>query len=148
MWSSTHSCKHCGAEVNAIGRHALSCRKSEGRHYCHTAVNDIIHRTRVAAHVPSWLEPPGLLRKRPDGVTVVPWKCGKLLVWDPTCPDTLAPSYSSHPHKLLVRLLHWQRGEEVYKAQQPASHSLVYSSAHRNIRSNRSKVTGVFEGIG
>ena len=62
-------------------------------------MNDIIHRTLVAAHVPSRLEPPGLLRsdgKRPDGVTVVPWKCGKLLVSDATCPDTFAPSYSSH----------------------------------------------------
>ena len=49
--------------------------------------------------MPSRLEPPGLLRsdgKRPDGVTVVPWRCGKLLVWDATCPDALAPSYSSH----------------------------------------------------
>ena len=35
--------------------------------------------------------------KRPDDVTVVPWKCGKLLVWDnTTCPDAFAPSYSSH----------------------------------------------------
>jgi len=24
---------------------------------------------------------------------VVPWKSGKLLVWDATCPDTVAPSY-------------------------------------------------------
>ena len=34
--------------------------------------------------------------KRPDGVTVVPWRCGKLLVCDATCPDSFAPSYSSH----------------------------------------------------
>ena len=50
-------------------------KESEGRHHCHAAVNDIIHRTLVAAHVLR-LEPPGLLRsdgKRPDGVTVVPW---------------------------------------------------------------------------
>ena len=82
-----------------LRRHALSCMKSEGRHHRHAAVNDIIHRTLVSAHVPSRLEPPGLLRsdgKRPDGVTVVPWRCGKLLVWDATCPDTFAPSYSSH----------------------------------------------------
>ena len=49
--------------------------------------------------IPSMLEPPGLLRsygKRPDGVTVVPWKCGKLLVWVATCPDTFSLSYSSH----------------------------------------------------
>ena len=93
-----HLCHHCGAEVDVLGRHGLSCRKSEGRHHRHAAVNDIIHRTLVSAHVPSRLEPPRLLRsdgKRPDGVTVVPWRCGKLLVWDATCPDTLAPSYSS-----------------------------------------------------
>ena len=94
-----HLCHHCGAEVDVMGRHALSCRKSEGRHHRHAVVNDIIHRTLASAHVPSRLEPPGLLRsdgKRPDGVTVVPWKCGRLLVWDATCPDTFAPSYSSH----------------------------------------------------
>ena len=48
------------------------------------------------------LEPSGLDRsdgkrpdgKRPDGVTMVPWKSGKPLVWDVTCPGTLAPSYT------------------------------------------------------
>ena len=49
-----------------------------------------------AAHLPSRLEPTGLVRsdgKRPDGVTLVPWKSGRLLVWDSTCPDTFAPSH-------------------------------------------------------
>jgi hypothetical protein len=27
-------------------------------------------------------------------LNIVPWKGGKLLVWDATCPDTFAPSYS------------------------------------------------------
>ena len=27
--------------------------------------------------------------------TIVPWKQGKILVWDAPCPDTLAPSHSS-----------------------------------------------------
>ena len=29
-------------------------------------------------------------------MTVVPWKCGKRLMWDATCPDTFARSFSSH----------------------------------------------------
>ena len=32
--------------------------------------------------------------KRPDGMPIMPWRGGKMLVWDVTCPDTLAPSYS------------------------------------------------------
>ena len=46
--------------------------------------------------VPCNLEPFGISRlngKRPDGLTLVPWKNGKALLWDFTCPDTLAPSY-------------------------------------------------------
>ena len=45
---------------------------------------------------PTQLEPVGLSRsdgKWPDGMTVVPWSHGQLLVWDVTCPDTLATSY-------------------------------------------------------
>ena len=45
-----YSCKYCGAEVNAIGRHALSCRKSEGRHHHHAAVNDTIQRNSHSLH--------------------------------------------------------------------------------------------------
>ena len=51
-------------------RHALSCRRSEGRHQRHAALNDVIKRGLSSAHVPSRLEPTGLNRsdgKRPDG---------------------------------------------------------------------------------
>ena len=61
-------------------------------------MNDVVHRALASAKVPARLEPSGLYRvdgKRPDGITVVPWRCGKLLVWDATCPDTFAPSYIS-----------------------------------------------------
>ena len=34
--------------------------------------------------------------KRPDGAMLGPWKSGCLLVWDATCPDTLAASYRVH----------------------------------------------------
>ena len=52
------------------------------------------------AHLSSRLESTGLFRsdgKCPDGITLVPWKRGRLLVWDATytCPDTFAPSHLS-----------------------------------------------------
>ncbi|KAL5502431.1 hypothetical protein EMCRGX_G009202 [Ephydatia muelleri] len=89
----SHTCQHCGAEVSQFATHGLSCRKSAGRHRRHSAVNEIIHRALVSAHVPLRLEPSGLYRsdgKRPDGVSIVPWKCGQLLVWDAMCLDTFA----------------------------------------------------------
>ena len=91
-----HACQHCGVEVDHLGSHGLSCRKSEGRHYRHSAINDILYRALTSARIPCKLEPSGLTRsdgKRPDGVTMVPWKNGKPLVWDATVSDTLAPSY-------------------------------------------------------
>ena len=93
-----HLCVSCGADVDELGTHGLSCRFSKGRHSRHAAVNDTIKRSLEAAKVPCHLEPTGLYRsdgKRPDGATLVPWKRGKVLVWDATCPDTLAPSHSS-----------------------------------------------------
>ena len=51
----------------------------------------------ISARIPSRLEPSDIYRsdgRRPDGVTIVPWERGKALVWDATCPDTLASSYS------------------------------------------------------
>ena len=92
-----HTCHHCGTEVDRLATHGLSCRWSKGRHHRHAALNDIIHRALSSAKVPARLEPSGLYRSdgnRPDGITVVPWKNGKLLVWDATCPDTFAPSYT------------------------------------------------------
>ena len=62
----------------------------------HNAVNDLIKRALVSANVPSLLEPNSLCRddgKRPDGLTVLPWANGRCLVWDFTCPDTLAASH-------------------------------------------------------
>ena len=50
----------------------------------------------------SKLEPPGLSRKdgkRPDGMTLFPYKEGKSLVWDFTCIDTMANSYLKETSK-------------------------------------------------
>ena len=93
-----HLCKHCQTQVDHQGLHGLSCRRSQGRHPRHTAINDIIKRSLTSAGVPSHLEQSGICLsdgKRPDGATVMPWKTGRVLVWDATCPDTFAPSHIS-----------------------------------------------------
>jgi hypothetical protein len=90
-----HKCV-CGSEVDSNGHHGLACRRSAGRHRRHALANDVIVRAVRAVEVHAELEPPRLLRgdgKRPDGATLDPWRGGSYLVWDFTCPDTLAPSH-------------------------------------------------------
>ena len=56
----------------------------------------MVKRSLDSANIPSQVEPNGVLRsdsKGPDGISLVPWKCGQSLVWDVTCPDTYAPSH-------------------------------------------------------
>ena len=77
------------------GTHVLSCRHSGGRIPRHAAVNETIRRALVSGGVPAVLEPVGVCRddgKRPDGITLIPWRRGLPLVWNFTCSDTLAPS--------------------------------------------------------
>ncbi|CAH2232582.1 jg10143 [Pararge aegeria aegeria] len=62
----------------------------------HSTINDIIRRSLATAHVPAVLEPIGLTRsdgKRPEDMTLIPWRLGRSLLWDATCVDTLAASY-------------------------------------------------------
>ena len=90
-----HTCI-CGQPVDTSGTHGLACRKSAGRHVRHNAVNDLIKRALASANVPSILEPSSLSGddgKRPDGLTIVPWANGRCMVWDFTCPDTMAASH-------------------------------------------------------
>ncbi|KAM3956108.1 scavenger receptor class B member 1 [Aphomia sociella] len=50
----------------------------------------------IFSHNPVNMEPNGIARddgKRPDGMTLVPWRHGKSLIWDATCVDTLAVSH-------------------------------------------------------
>jgi len=78
--------------------------KSAEKYSTHSAANDVILSALRSAEVPSIREPIGCSRdggKRPDGLTLVPWKRGKPLVWDFTCRNTFAPSCinvrSRHP---------------------------------------------------
>ena len=93
-----HECSNCGTMVEDLATYGLSCRFSQGRHPHHTAVNCIIQRALTSAKVASWLEPTGLYRadgKCPDGCYILSWKSGKVLVWDATCPYTIASSHIS-----------------------------------------------------
>ena len=70
----------CGTQVDSMGTHGLSCKRSAARIQRHNALNDIIHRSLIRAGVPSTKEPSGLIRfdgKRPDGVTQIPWSSSK-----------------------------------------------------------------------
>ena len=65
-------------------------------HVRHNAVDDLIKRTLASVKVSAMIEPNSLSRddgKRPDGLTVLPWVNGRCVVWDFTCPDTLAASH-------------------------------------------------------
>ena len=92
-----HPCL-CGATVDSLGQHALSCKKNAGRVQRHAWLNDLIHRALIRAEIPAVKEPQGLSRddgKRPDGLTLVPWQSGRSATWDVTVVHTLAASYVS-----------------------------------------------------
>ena len=87
----------CGEEVDEFGLDPLSCVKSGGRYPRHCASNNIVFRALNVASFNSILEPSGLdfdASKRPDGVTVFPYKEEKSLTWDVTCTDTFPASAS------------------------------------------------------
>ena len=81
----------CGRRMDELGLHGLSCRFNAGRFPRHAELNTIVKRALAQVNVPSILEPNGLSRndgKRPDGLTLYPWKQGKCLTWDVTVTDT------------------------------------------------------------
>ena len=80
-----HTCNLCGKSADEFRHHDLSYRSSQGRTSHYHMLNNVIHRSLSSANIPSRLEPSSLYRadgNRPDGVTMVPWSNGRLLVWD------------------------------------------------------------------
>ena len=91
-----HECI-CGELTEELGVLGLSCRKSSGRHFRHSAVNDLIKRSLASAEIPSRLEPTGIVRnntgdntdnKRPDGFTIAP-----LAIWTLSSLGYHVPGY-------------------------------------------------------
>jgi len=92
-----HKCP-CGTLVDARGTHGLSCKQVAGRMARHHWINDLVWRALSRANIPSCKEPNGLSRsdgRRPDGMTLIPWKSGKALLWDVTIVNSVASSYLS-----------------------------------------------------
>jgi len=62
----------------------------------HHVINDLIWRALFKAGLPSIKESHGLLRsdnKRPDGLTLIPWRDGRCTTCDVTVTDIVVPSY-------------------------------------------------------
>ena len=88
-----HTCK-CGQPVDKFATNCLSCRRSAGGFQRHGMITDIIKRSLGSSNIPSVLEPLGLAtsdKKRPDGLTWMPWERSTCLIWDATVVDALAP---------------------------------------------------------
>ncbi|CAH2230048.1 jg20257 [Pararge aegeria aegeria] len=61
-----------------------------------TPVEHVFVKRESVSRLIAVLEPIGLARsdgKRPDGMTLIPWRLGRSLLWDATCVDTLAASH-------------------------------------------------------
>ena len=64
-----HQCHQCRVEVDHLALYGLSCKKSQGSHPRHAAVNILLKRSLASAKIPSFLEPTGIAHcdgKRPD----------------------------------------------------------------------------------
>ena len=54
-----HNCQHCGGVVDEFALHGLSCRKRQGCHPRHAAIDMLLQRALASARGPSHLEPLG-----------------------------------------------------------------------------------------
>jgi len=83
-----HDCG-CGAQVDAWGDHAFSCKNGPGKAIRHHAINDIIARALTSAKIPVCKEPHGLVpgtNLRLDGSSLLPWSGVKYLAGTPRSP--------------------------------------------------------------
>jgi len=78
--------------------HGFICKKAPSRTFRHHALNALVARAFASAAIHLAKEPQGLSRadgKRPNGLTMVPWREGKPLTWDVMVVCPLAESYIS-----------------------------------------------------
>jgi len=86
----------CGAPLDVLGDHALSCNGGVERMRRHDELNARLRDTLGEAGFPAVLEPQGLAHhdaRRFDGATVTAFERGLPLAWDATVIHTCAPSH-------------------------------------------------------
>ena len=86
----------CGATLDELGHHALTCNRGLERFRRHEALNQCIRSMFSAAGHAALLEPRGLSAsddRRPDGITVSAVEGDKPAAWDATVNQTCAPSH-------------------------------------------------------
>ena len=67
---------------------------------------------------------------------MLPWKCGRALVWDVTCPDTYAPSH--------LALAAREAGAVAIQAEQRKTEKYAYLSASHHFVPFAIETSGVF----
>ena len=96
-----HKCPRCAEEfmhphVKAVATDPLDTAAS--------TLNDLVWRGVSTANIPATKEPSGLFRsdgKRPDGLTLIPWKNGRCVAWDVTVTDSLAQRHEGRQERQL-----------------------------------------------
>jgi hypothetical protein len=92
-------------------------------------------------------KPPITCEKRPDGLSTMPWKEGRCLLWDVTCPDTLAAKPCGSCCNGTWRRRHHCRKSKAFEVRGTVRRLLLCSSSDWDIGSSRRGGDGVFEGL-
>ena len=82
--------------MDDCGRHGFVCKHARSRATCYRALNDVLARAFSSVGIGVAKEPVGLFCrdvKRPESMTLIPWRAGKQVVWDVTVVCTCAESY-------------------------------------------------------
>jgi len=86
----------CGAQLDVLGDHALSCNHGVERMRRHDELNARLRDCLGQAGFPAILEPHGLGdndARRFDGITVAAFERGLSMAWDATIIHTCAPTH-------------------------------------------------------
>ena len=97
LFAPPHQCQYCNVEVDHCGLHGLSCKKRV--RVITITIPQLMASFIGACHLPRCPQDLNHLVSTAQMVNTQmgsPWSHGKPLIWDATCPDTLAQSYHAH----------------------------------------------------